>query len=139
MRRAASSFANNFQKGRPRKWPPFTPLSQCGCLGASIAYHWQGCARVGERDRARVGDGDGTQLETEDIKLEAPPSPKRNQSGGGADGHFLPDGMSLDQYEQELIKEALRRADGNKSQAARLLGLTRNALPYRLTQMGMEA
>jgi hypothetical protein len=33
----------------------------------------------------------------------------------------------------------LRRADGNKSQAARMLGLTRNALRYRLTQMGLEA
>jgi DNA-binding NtrC family response regulator len=53
--------------------------------------------------------------------------------------HFLPDGLTLDQYEQEIIREALRRADGNKSQAARLLGLTRNALRYRLTQMGMEA
>ena len=53
--------------------------------------------------------------------------------------HFLPDGVTLDQYEQEIIREALRRAEGNKSQAARLLGLTRNALRYRLTQMGMEA
>ena len=52
---------------------------------------------------------------------------------------FLPEGMTLDQYEQEIIREALQRADGNKSQAARLLGLTRNALRYRLTQMGMEA
>jgi len=42
-------------------------------------------------------------------------------------------------YEQEIIREALRRADGNKSQAARMLGLTRNALRYRLTQMGLEA
>ena len=47
--------------------------------------------------------------------------------------------MSLDQYEQEIIKQALKKADGNKSQAARLLGLTRNALRYRLTQMGIEA
>ena len=38
-----------------------------------------------------------------------------------------------------VIREALRRADGNKSHAARLLGLTRNALRYRLTQMGLEA
>ena len=43
------------------------------------------------------------------------------------------------QYEQEIIREALRRAEGNKSQAARLLGLTRNALRYRLTQMGLDA
>jgi DNA-binding protein Fis len=39
--------------------------------------------------------------------------------------------LTLDQFEQHLIKEALKRADGNKSQAARLLGLTRNALRYR--------
>ena len=30
-------------------------------------------------------------------------------------------------------------ADGNKSQAAWMLGLTRNALRCRLTQMGLEA
>jgi DNA-binding NtrC family response regulator len=46
--------------------------------------------------------------------------------------------MTLDQYEQELIREALKRADGNKSQAARALGLTRNALRCRLAQMGLE-
>ena len=40
---------------------------------------------------------------------------------------------------EELIREALKRADGNKSHAARLLGLTRNALRYRLTQMGLES
>jgi DNA-binding NtrC family response regulator len=51
---------------------------------------------------------------------------------------FLPDGMNLDQYEQSIIREALRRAGGNKSQAARLLGITRNALRYRLSQMGID-
>jgi DNA-binding NtrC family response regulator len=76
----------------------------------------------------------GKQLDAADIKLEAAPrSRPQNES------NFLPEGMSLDQYEQELIREALRRSEGNKSQAARLLGLTRNALRYRLTQMGLEA
>lgn len=37
-----------------------------------------------------------------------------------------------------MIREALRRANGNKSQAARILGLTRNAFRYRLSQMGLE-
>ena len=49
------------------------------------------------------------------------------------------EGLTLDEYEQAILREALRRASGNKSQAARMLGLTRNALRYRLTQMGMEA
>jgi DNA-binding NtrC family response regulator len=37
-----------------------------------------------------------------------------------------------------MIREALRRADGNKSQAARLLGLSRNALRYRLSKIGIH-
>jgi DNA-binding NtrC family response regulator len=36
-----------------------------------------------------------------------------------------------------MIQEALRRAQGNKSQAARLLGLSRNALRYRLSKIGI--
>src|SRR5579871_3581167 len=104
-----------------------------------MAYHWPGNVRELENviERSLVM-ATGPVLEADDIKLEGAPShagAARTQS----DSHFVPDGMSLDQYEQEIIKEALRRADGNKSQAARLLGLTRNALRYRLTQMGMES
>jgi DNA-binding NtrC family response regulator len=50
---------------------------------------------------------------------------------------FPPQGLTLEQHEDEIIKEALRRAGGNKSQAARLLGLSRNALRYRLSRMGV--
>jgi DNA-binding NtrC family response regulator len=102
-----------------------------------IGYHWPGNVRELENviERALILCR-SHQLEADDIKLEAPrsrPAADSNQH------HFLPEGMTLDQYEQELIREALHRADGNKSQAARLLGLTRNALRYRLTQMGLEA
>jgi DNA-binding NtrC family response regulator len=45
--------------------------------------------------------------------------------------------MTLEQWEDDLIREALRRAQGNKSQAARLLGLSRNALRYRLSKIGV--
>ena len=100
-----------------------------------LAYHWPGNVRELENviERSLVMCS-GTQLDAADIKLESAPRP-RPQS----EAHFLPEGLSLDQYEQEIIREALRRADGNKSQAARILGLTRNALRYRLTQMGLEA
>jgi DNA-binding NtrC family response regulator len=99
------------------------------------AYPWPGNVRELENviERSLVMCS-GTQLDADDIRLEAAPRPRAQ-----ADNSFLPEGMTLDQYEQELIREALRRADGNKSQAARLLGLTRNALRYRLTQMGLEA
>jgi len=74
-----------------------------------------------------------SKLEVSDIHLDTP----RNRAGASTD-RFLPDGMTLDQYEDELIREALKRAGGNKSQAARLLGLSRNALRYRLSKIGIE-
>jgi DNA-binding NtrC family response regulator len=104
-----------------------------------MAYHWPGNVRELENviERSLVM-ATGAQLDASDIKLESAPRPRAHAAGAG-EPPFLPEGLTLDQYEQEIIKEALRRADGNKSQAARLLGLTRNALRYRLTQMGMEA
>ncbi len=56
-----------------------------------------------------------------------------------SDDQFLPPGMTLDEYETWLVQEALRRSKGNKSQAARLLGITRNAFRYRLSQTGVES
>lgn len=43
-----------------------------------------------------------------------------------------PEGLSLEELEVALIKQALARAGGNKSRAAELLGLTRHTLLYRL-------
>ena len=103
-----------------------------------MAYHWPGNVRELENVIVRsLVMCAGRQLDAADIKLESAPRPR--PVNDGADSHFLPEGMTLDQYEQDLIREALKRANGNKSQAARLLGLTRNALRYRLTQMGLEA
>ncbi len=99
------------------------------------SYHWPGNVRELENviERSLVMCT-GESLDAADIKLDNAPRPR----SPGAE-MTLPPGMTLDQYEQELIREALRRADGNKSQAARSLGLTRNALRYRLAQMGLES
>lgn len=74
----------------------------------------------------------GNALEASDIKID------ENSLHKPEALRFLPDGMTLDQYENQLVQEALRRANGNKSQAARLLGITRNALRYRLGQTDGE-
>ena len=76
----------------------------------------------------------GDKLDADDIRLDMNLRP-RHQSGEMG----LPEGMSLDAYEQELIRNALKQANNNKSQAARILGLTRNSLRYRLTQMGIDS
>jgi DNA-binding NtrC family response regulator len=97
-------------------------------------YHWPGNVRELENVIERsVVMCTGDRLDVSDIKLDYAPRPRST-----ANDFSLPPGMTLDQYEQEIIREALKRADGNKSQAARALGLTRNALRYRLTQMGLE-
>ncbi len=49
-----------------------------------------------------------------------------------------PSGLSLDELERELIAQALERTDGNKTGAARLLGLSRDTLRYRLEKYGIE-
>ena len=44
----------------------------------------------------------------------------------------------LDQVGRHLIREALRLADGNKAQAARLLSMDRGTLRYNIKRMGLE-
>ena len=46
-------------------------------------------------------------------------------------------GIVLDDVERQLILSALQQADNNKSKAARLLGLSRDTLRYRLEKYGL--
>ena len=112
---------------------PVQSISE-GALQRLKDYHWPGNVRELENviERSLVLSS-GPVLQAEDIKLDlAGRSRSQNTES------FLPEGVSLEEHEQQLIREALKRANGNKSQAARLLGLTRNALRYRLSQMGLE-
>jgi len=96
-------------------------------------FHWPGNARelenIIERGAALAL---GTILQPADIQLDA----ARVQLPNAA-VPVLPAGKTLDQWEDEIILAAYRRANGNKSEAARLLGLSRNALRYRLEKIGI--
>jgi len=51
----------------------------------------------------------------------------------------LPDsGLSLEKVEIELIRQALNKTSGNQSRAARLLGLTRDTLLYRMKKYALN-
>jgi DNA-binding NtrC family response regulator len=103
-------------------------------LAVLRAHHWPGNVRELENviERSLVLCS-GEILRAADIKLDAV------RNARGADEPLLPPGMTLEEHERELIRKALEKAKGNKSQAARLLGLSRNALRYRLSQMGIES
>ena len=98
-----------------------------------VNYHWPGNVRELQNIVERAcALSKGTMLDAADIRLDT----RAPKAANGPTG-FLPDGMTLEQWEDEMVQEALRRANGNKSQAARLLGLSRNALRYRLSKIGI--
>jgi DNA-binding NtrC family response regulator len=109
-----------------------------GAMERLLAYHWPGNVRELENVMERtILLAQGPIVEAGDVRIDTTQRSRSAAAGVAAD-QFLPEGMTLDEYEQSLIREALKRANGNKSHAARLLGLTRNALRYRLAQMGLE-
>ena len=126
----ANLFLARFSKDSGREIRGIKPAAVQLLLG----HYWPGNVRelqnVIERACALAP---GPDLDAGDIQLDSP----RNRGNAGGD-RFLPDGMTLDQWEDEMIRESLKRAAGNKSQAARLLGLSRNALRYRLSKIGID-
>ena len=61
-------------------------------------------------------------------------------AGASSDPAFtLPDaGMSLDDLERNLIRQALGKAGNNKTVAAKLLGMTYDSLRYQIKKFGLE-
>jgi DNA-binding NtrC family response regulator len=111
---------------------PVTGISP-DALRVLANYHWPGNVRELQNIMERACTlAEGPVLEVKDIRLDADRA-KPAPTGNG----FLPEGFTLEQWEDEMIREALQRSHGNKSQAARLLGLSRNALRYRLSKIGI--
>jgi DNA-binding NtrC family response regulator len=106
-------------------------------LDALMEYHWPGNVRQLENSVERaVALSSGPMIDEKDIHLDTTQS-KSGAASSASANQFLPEGMTLEQWEDNMIREALKRANGNKSQAARLLGLSRNALRYRLGKLGV--
>ena len=125
----AGAFLERFSRESGKTLEGITPPA----LKTLMDYHWPGNVRELENVVQRgVALSSGAMLDTADIHLDS--STPRTAAGTAP---ILPPGVTLEQWEQEIIREALRQASGNKSQAARALGLSRNALRYRLSQMGV--
>jgi transcriptional regulator with PAS, ATPase and Fis domain len=48
-------------------------------------------------------------------------------------------GLSLEEMEKELLKEALKKAKGNQTQAAKLMKITRDTLRYKVKKYGLNS
>jgi DNA-binding NtrC family response regulator len=130
----AAHFIKTLERGRyksePRRLAPET-------IKAFRQYHWDGNVRELRNaiERAVILE------EGEQITLQyLPPKLSRsdNSSVNGSSKlnnyhiHLPPAGISLESVENSLIEQALQRSQGNVTHAAKILGLSRDQLRYRL-------
>jgi len=132
-----------------------------GARTALRAHSWPGNVRelINVVKRAAIMCQNGT-IRADDLVIEAgawsqaptgphpshapgmPPAPGASTGSGaavnGSDVHFGATLPSFEHLERTLILEALKRADGNVSLAAKLIGLQRGALRYRLDRLGLN-
>jgi DNA-binding NtrC family response regulator len=130
-----SHFLNHFkQQYRNRQIKEFTQEA----MQLLLAYHWPGNVRELKNMIERI-----VVLETEpvigghhlpyEISRKAKDSPVRGAQ------FVLPDeGICLEDLEKDLIRQALNRAKGNKTLAARLLNITYDTLRYQLKKFALE-
>ena len=76
------------------------------------------------------GEDSGERLSSAGALVHGTPAPAQHWLE-----QILATGISLDEVEADLMREAMRRSQDNVSRAARLLGLTRPALAYRLKKI----
>ncbi len=126
-------------------------------MRAMVDYDWPGNVRELQNavERALVVGG-GAVIGLEDLPAEVVgghdgPGAEAVGAGEAGDGEApkpagrfeLPDipdeGLSLEEVERELLRRALAKAGGNQTQAARLLGISRQTLIYRVQKYGLEA
>jgi DNA-binding NtrC family response regulator len=104
---------------------------------ALLAYPFPGNIREMENliERAVILAGSDPIERRHFPALDRPPGP----AGSGLGSLVIPeDGLSLEEVEKELILKALEQAGGNKTRAAKLLGLTRRTLYSRLERYGLS-
>ncbi|NUP90158.1 MAG: sigma-54-dependent Fis family transcriptional regulator [Candidatus Sumerlaeia bacterium] len=111
-------------------------------LDLLVEQPWPGNVRELENlvERMTLFRHDEGRLSAADLPEEfARAEPKPAARPAGFAGIEIPDGgIVLEDLEKDLILKALAKAEGNKSKAARLLGISRQTLLYRLEKHGIE-
>ncbi|AFM39624.1 response regulator with CheY-like receiver, AAA-type ATPase, and DNA-binding domains [Desulfosporosinus acidiphilus SJ4] len=107
-----------------------------GVLAQLMAYTWPGNARELENVIERmVIISPGAAIGLDGV----PTLNTSNQSEKTLDPFILPpEGISLEEIEKSFIRQAMEQTDGNQSQAAKKLGLSRYAFLYRMEKYGIS-
>jgi DNA-binding NtrC family response regulator len=98
-----------------------------------VAYPWPGNVRELRNllERVLILEQGNTLLPE-----HLPPEITSPATAGGPP-HFTlpPQGIRLEEVEMDFVRQALKMADGNQTRAAHLLGISRDALRYRLQKL----
>jgi DNA-binding NtrC family response regulator len=126
----ASHFARRLATRHGHSARSFSP----DAMAALLEHSWPGNVRELEHvvERALLL-AQGPVVEREDLALQVG---RGGGSGGGDDTRF--EQMTLEEVERHLIQRALVRSQGQVSDAARMLGLSRSALYRRLQHYGLK-
>lgn len=134
----AEYFLSNLSKKYNKKGKSFSPEAE----KLMRSYDWPGNVRELRNVIERI-----VVLEPEDIIRpehfpfgEASETTgsfvERRKSGGR---YILPEeGISLEEFERDLIEQALERTDNNKTQAAELLNISYNSIRWQVKKLGLD-
>ena len=139
----AQHFLTRFAEKNRKRIKGFTPAA----MDHLLRCPWPGNVRELENavERAVILSV-GEYVTERELPLSAMREAGGNGAGGGAGGGGAPAagdvaglaGMALDDVEREVILATLRDTGGNKSEAARVLGITRATLHKKLKKYGEE-
>jgi DNA-binding NtrC family response regulator len=110
-------------------------------VDALLRYPWPGNVRELENLIERVLVlSEGTTITLEELpdqlkRTEASPGNLREQVLAGRKSL----GDAVDEFEREIIAEALQQMEFNQTRAAEMLGTTRRILKYRMDKLGIDA
>jgi len=107
------------------------------------AHSWNGNVReLSNVIERAVIMGSGPVLEPSDLSLSSLTHGARESRNGDPDGslvqRLLTSQIPFEAFEAELLTMALKKTHGNQSRAARLLGMTRRTLQYRIDKFKID-
>lgn len=140
----ARFIAERLAGGTDQPMPALTPEAETALMAYAFPGNVRELENVLERAYALC---DGERVEAADLQLTpdglGPSLGEFSQETGGAAlqaaiSSSLPLQDYLDNLEREAVQKALEATHGNKTAAARLLGVTFRSLRYRLERLGID-
>jgi len=103
-----------------------------------LNYAWHGNARELRNVIERIFILENTEIiQAEHLPPEVISFATEASPGNGSSLDMPPQGLSLKDVERDLISKALDKVDGNQTKAAKLLGISRDALRYKMQKFGL--